>query len=61
MLAIIRPAAKDVEKTNNISHMDLVYDDDAIDFISRYCKVDFAKADYYRRNIVKYNNIFVTF
>ena len=55
MLAIIRPAAKDVEKTNNISHMDLVYDDDAIDFISRYCKVDLAKADYYRRNIVKYN------
>ena len=55
ILAIIRPAAKDVEKTNSISHTDLVYDDDAIDFIAKYCNVDLAKADYYRRNIVKYN------
>jgi len=53
ILAIIRPAAKDVEKSNFNHKTDLVYDDDAIDFISTNCNVDLAKADYYRRKYVK--------
>ena len=54
ILAIIRPAAKDVEKTNFNHKTDLVYDDDAIDFIADNCNVDLAKADFYRRKYVKY-------
>ena len=55
MLAIIRPAAKEVNDKDIINNDDLIYDDDAIDFIAKYCNVDYAKADYYRRGIVKYD------
>ena len=55
ILAIIRPAAKDVEKGNFNHKTDLIYDDDAIDFIAEHCKIDFAKADFYRRKYVKYD------
>lgn len=55
ILAIIRPAAKDVEKTNFNHKTDLVYDDDAIDFLASNCKVDLATADLYRRKYVKYD------
>ena len=55
ILAIIRPAAKDVEKTNFNHKTDLIYDDDAIDFIAEHCQIDFAKADFYRRKYVKYD------
>ena len=55
ILAIIRPAARDVNYTKSISKEDLVFDDDAIEFIATYCNVDYDKADYYRRNITKNN------
>jgi superfamily II DNA or RNA helicase len=55
VLAIIRPAAKDVKVEQEITKDDLVFDDDAIDFLAKYCNIDHAKADYYRRNIAKNN------
>ncbi len=59
ILAIIRPAAKDIPDKINVTKNDLVYDDDAIEFISTHCKVDLSKADYYRRGIVKYDNTII--
>lgn len=55
ILAIIRPAAKDIENNNDITKNDIIFDDDAIDFISENCKVDLATADFYRRGYVKYD------
>ena len=40
-------------KFDDIHQVDAL--DDAIDFIAKYCNVDYAKADYYRRGIVKYD------
>lgn len=54
ILAIIRPAAKDVNYVS-ITKNDIIYDDDAIDFIAENCNVDLATADYYRRGYIKYD------
>ena len=56
ILAIIRPAAKEYNGKTEISENDIIYDDDAVDFLSKYCNVDYSKADYYRRCIIKYDN-----
>ena len=55
ILAIIRPAAKDVKIEKELTKEDLVFDDDAIDFIAEFCNIDLAKADFYRRGIAKNN------
>jgi hypothetical protein len=58
-LSIIRPAAKDARNidTNFTSLQDLkdviIFDDDAIDIISKVCKVSEEDADKYRRGFAK--------
>ena len=52
ILAIIRPAAKE-SNCVDFNKDCIIYDDDAIDLIAKYCNVPFDKADYYRRNINK--------
>jgi hypothetical protein len=58
-LSIIRPAAKDARNidTNFASLQDLkdviIFDDDAIDIISKVCKVSEEEADKYRRGFAK--------
>uniref|UniRef100_A0A6C0AXQ4 Helicase ATP-binding domain-containing protein n=1 Tax=viral metagenome TaxID=1070528 RepID=A0A6C0AXQ4_9ZZZZ len=56
VLAIIRPAAKEYSGKTEISKNDIIYDDDAVEFLSKNCNVDYSKADYYRRCIIKYDN-----
>ena len=59
VLSIIRPAAKDAKdaKDANMEFIEaLIFDDDAIDLISKYSGVDLETADYYRRNFIKNND-----
>ena len=54
ILSIIRPAAKDAKNDINNNEA-IIYDDDAIDIISKYTGVDYELSDFYRRNFIKNN------
>ncbi len=54
-LAIIRPAARAARNAKTADDLDAqcIYDDDAISFISMAFQCDDAKADYFRRGLIK--------
>lgn len=54
-LSIIRPAATDARKSSDVCDFDnnIIFDDDAIDLIKEYLKIDDENADKYRRAFAK--------
>jgi len=52
-LSIIRPAAKNAKYISEINNDDIIFDDDAIDIISKFINVSEDEADKYRRAFSK--------